>query len=44
MAVQQKLLVSDFERIFDGLVGDGQSIVSEIVDWESSGALTLSMS
>ena len=32
----RKLLVSDFERAFDGLVGDGQSIVTEFVDWESS--------
>ena len=28
----KKLLVSDFEKAFDGLVGDGQSIVSEFVD------------
>ena len=34
----KKLLVSDFELTFDGLVGDGSSIVSEFVDWESSGA------
>ena len=34
----KKLLVSDFELPFDGLVGDGSNIVSELVDWESSGA------
>ena len=33
----KKLLVSDFEATFDSLVGDGQSIISEFVDWESSG-------
>ena len=32
----KKLLVSDFELTFDGLVGDGSSVVSEFVDWESS--------
>ena len=37
MVVQQKLWISDFEVTFDGLVGDGQSILSEFVDWESSG-------
>ena len=30
-------MVSDFEIKFDGLVGDGSSIFSEFVDWESSG-------
>ena len=34
----KKLWVSDFELTFNGLVGDGSSIVSEFVDWESSGA------
>ena len=33
----KKLLTSDFEATLDGLVGDGQSIISEFVDWESSG-------
>ena len=33
----RKLLVSDFERAFDALVGYGQSIVTEFVDCESSG-------
>ena len=31
------LLTSHFEATFDGLVGDGQSIITEFVDWESSG-------
>ena len=31
-----KILTSDFEATLDGLGGDGQSIVSEFVDWESS--------
>ena len=34
----KKMLISDFEATFDGLVGDGQSIISEFVDWESSGS------
>ena len=34
----KKLMVSDFELTFNGLVGDGSKIVSELVDWESSGA------
>ena len=29
--------MSDFERFFDGLVGDGHNILAEFVDWESSG-------
>ena len=33
----KKLLTSDFEATLDGLDGDGQSIVLEFVDWESSG-------
>jgi hypothetical protein len=32
----KKMLTSDFEATLDGLVGDGQSIISEFVDWESS--------
>ena len=31
----RKLLTSQFEATFDGLVGDGQSIITEFVDWES---------
>ena len=30
-------MMSDFEATLDGLVGDGQSIIQEFVDWESSG-------
>ena len=37
----KKLMVSNFELTFDGLVGDGSKIVSELVDWESSGATYL---
>ena len=37
MVVQQKLWVSDFELTLDGLVGDGSHIITELVDWESSG-------
>ena len=37
----KKLWVSDFELTFNGLLGDGSSIVSEFVDWESSGATYL---
>ena len=37
----KKLMVSNFELTFDGLVGDGSKIVSEFVDWESSGATYL---
>ena len=33
----KKLWVSDFELTLYGLVGDGQSIIKEFVDWESSG-------
>jgi len=33
----KRLWVSDFELTFDGLDGDGSSVVSEFVDWESSG-------
>ena len=33
----RKLLTSQFEATLDGLVGDGQSIINEFVDWESSG-------
>ena len=33
----KKFLISDFEATFDGLVRDEQSIISEFVDWESSG-------
>ena len=33
----RKLLTSQFEATLDGLVGDGQSIIDEFVDWESSG-------
>ena len=38
MVVQQKIVGVRFELTFDGLVGHGSSIVSEFVDWESSGA------
>ena len=34
----KKLMVSNFELTLDGLEGDGSKIVSELVDWESSGA------
>ena len=37
----KKLMVSNFELTFDGLDGDGSKIVSEFVDWESSGATYL---
>ena len=33
----KKLWVSDFELTLDGLVGDGSHIITELVDWESSG-------
>ena len=33
----KKVMMSDFEATLDGLVGDGQSIIQEFVDWESSG-------
>ena len=33
----RKILTSQFEATLDGLEGDGQSIINEFVDWESSG-------
>ena len=33
----RKMLKSYFKATFDGLNGEGQSIFSEFVDWESSG-------
>ena len=33
----RKLRTSQFEATLDGLVGDGQSIITEFVAWESSG-------
>ena len=33
----KKLWVSDFELTLDGLVGDGSHIITELMDWESSG-------
>ena len=30
-------MISDFEKTMDGLVGDGQKILAEFVDWESFG-------
>ena len=30
-------MTSNFEATLDGLVGDGQSIIMEFVDWTSSG-------
>ena len=32
-----KILTSQFEATLDSLEGDGQSIINEFVDWESSG-------
>ena len=33
----KKVMTSNFEATLDGLVGDGQSIIMEFVDWTSSG-------
>ena len=33
----RKILTSQFEATLDSLEGDGQSIINEFVDWESSG-------
>ena len=35
--LEKKLLVSDFEKSFDKITKDGQYIMAEFVDWESSG-------
>ena len=32
----KEVMVSDFERTFNGLVGDRQHILAELMDWESS--------
>ena len=31
----KKVMTSNFEATLDGLVGDGQSIIMEFVDWTS---------
>ena len=35
--LSKKLLISNFEKTMNGLVGDAQKILAEFVDWESSG-------
>ena len=35
--LRKQLLIFDFKRTFDGLVGDDQRVLAEFVDWESSG-------
>ena len=34
-----KVLQTNFEATFDGLVGDGTNIANEFVDWESAGPI-----
>ena len=35
--LSKELLTSEFEKTLDGLVADGENILAEFVDWESSG-------
>ena len=37
MLVSKNVAVSNFERTLDGLKGDVQNLVAELVDWEVSG-------
>ena len=37
LTASKELLISHFERTFDSIVGDGQHVLADFVDWKSSG-------
>ena len=35
--LSKQLLISDYEKTLNSIVGDGQKLLAELVDWECSG-------